>query len=153
MRTFVIVIAYAAAIAFGLYQTFGPTIDSRFARVQTEHGDGMLNHFILEHSWQALSNPDYRGSFFSPPCFFPQRMTLWYSEHLLGAAPLYWLLRLVLPYDFAYQWWQIILAAFNFVAFALVAWIWLAIVFWLLPEMCSSGSYDCSSLMQRKLAN
>ena len=39
------------------------------------------------------------------------------------------------------------------VAFVLVAWIWLAIVFWVLPEMCSSGSYDCSSLMQRKLAD
>ena len=36
------------------------------------------------------------------------------------------------------------------VAFALVAWIWLAIVFWVLPEMCSSGSYDCSALMERK---
>jgi hypothetical protein len=121
MRTIVVGIAYAVALAFGLYQTFGPTIDSRFARVQTEHGDGMLNHFILEHSWQALSNPDYRGSFFSPPCFFPQRMTLWYSEHLLGAAPFYWLLRLVFAHDFAYQWWQIILAALNFVTFALVA--------------------------------
>lgn len=39
------------------------------------------------------------------------------------------------------------------VAFVLVAWIWLAIVFWLLPEMCSSGRYDCSSLLQRKLAD
>jgi hypothetical protein len=37
------------------------------------------------------------------------------------------------------------------VTFALVAWIWLAIVFWVLPDMCSSGSYDCSSLIQRKL--
>jgi hypothetical protein len=36
------------------------------------------------------------------------------------------------------------------VTFALVAWIWLAIVFWVLPAMCSSG-YDCSSLIQRKL--
>ena len=31
----------------GLYQTFRPTIDSRFVRVQSERGDGMLNHFIL----------------------------------------------------------------------------------------------------------
>ena len=38
------------------------------------------------------------------------------------------------------------------VAFFLVAWIWLAIVFWVLPGMCSSG-YDCSSLMERKLAD
>ena len=35
------------------------------------------------------------------------------------------------------------------VAFGLVLWIWLAIVFWLLPDMCSSG-YDCSALMERK---
>ena len=39
------------------------------------------------------------------------------------------------------------------VAFVLVAWLWLAIVFWVLPEMCSSASYDCTSLMQRKLAD
>lgn len=35
------------------------------------------------------------------------------------------------------------------IAFALVAWVWLAIVFWILPDMCSSG-YDCSSLLERK---
>jgi hypothetical protein len=39
------------------------------------------------------------------------------------------------------------------VAFLLVLWIWLAIVFWLLPEMCSSGSYDCSALLERKRAD
>jgi hypothetical protein len=38
------------------------------------------------------------------------------------------------------------------VAFALVAWIWLTIVFWLLPEMCASG-YDCSALLERKRAD
>lgn len=37
-----------------------------------------------------------------------------------------------------------------FVAFILVAWIWLAIVFWLLPEMCGSGSVDCTPLLERK---
>src|ERR1700741_2641659 len=39
------------------------------------------------------------------------------------------------------------------VAFVLVLWVWLAIVFWVLPEKCPSGRYDCSSLMQRKLAD
>jgi hypothetical protein len=121
MRKLLLGFAYAAALAFGLYQTFSPTFDSRFRRVQTERGDGMLNHFILEHSWQALSNSDYRGSLSSPICMFPQKHTLWYSEHLLGAAPLYWGLRLVVEHDFAYQWWQIILAALNFVAFAFAA--------------------------------
>jgi hypothetical protein len=30
------------------------------------------------------------------------------------------------------------------------AWVWLAIVLWALPAMCSSGSYDCSALIERK---
>ena len=36
------------------------------------------------------------------------------------------------------------------VALVLLAWIWLAIVFWALPQMCSSGRYDCSALLERK---
>lgn len=40
-------------------------------------------------------------------------------------------------------------AHIPFVAVVLVAWIWLAIVFWALPAMCSSG-YDCSALIERK---
>jgi hypothetical protein len=39
-----------------------------------------------------------------------------------------------------------------FVAFVLVLWVWLAVVFWILPEMCGSGRVDCSSLLQRKSA-
>ena len=35
------------------------------------------------------------------------------------------------------------------IAFGLVLWVWVAIVFWVLPEMCASG-YDCSSLLERK---
>jgi hypothetical protein len=37
-----------------------------------------------------------------------------------------------------------------FVAFLLVCWIWLAIVFWLLPEMCGSPSIDCRPLLERR---
>lgn len=36
-----------------------------------------------------------------------------------------------------------------FAAFLLVAWLWLGIVFWLLPEMCGSGSVDCTPLLDR----
>ena len=36
------------------------------------------------------------------------------------------------------------------VAFVIVLWIWLAIVFWLLPELCGSPGIDCSPLLQRK---
>ena len=37
-----------------------------------------------------------------------------------------------------------------FVAVALLAWIWIAVVFWALPAMCESGKYDCSTLLERK---
>jgi hypothetical protein len=37
-----------------------------------------------------------------------------------------------------------------FVAVVLVAWIWIAIVIWALPTMCSSGKYDCTALLERK---
>lgn len=121
MRTVAVLLAHAAALAFGLYQAFEPVIESRFVRVQAERGDGMLNHYILEHSWQAVSNPDYRGSLFSPPCFHPEPNTLWYSEHFLGSAPAYWALRLGTDHVHAYQWWQILFAGLNFVTFALVA--------------------------------
>lgn len=36
-----------------------------------------------------------------------------------------------------------------YAAFLLVLWIWLVIVFWLLPEMCASGSVDCTPLLER----
>jgi len=36
------------------------------------------------------------------------------------------------------------------IAFGLVLWLWLAIVFWVLPDMCSSGQYDCTTLLERK---
>ena len=37
-----------------------------------------------------------------------------------------------------------------FLAVALVAWIWVLIVFWALPSMCRSGHYDCTVLLERK---
>ena len=40
-------------------------------------------------------------------------------------------------------------AHIPFVAVVLVAWIWLAIVFWALPAMCASG-YDCTALFENK---
>jgi hypothetical protein len=41
-------------------------------------------------------------------------------------------------------------AHIPFVAVLLVSWIWLAIVFWALPTMCASGSYDCRALLEQK---
>jgi hypothetical protein len=126
MRTAALILLYIAAGVLGTYLMFRPTFDSGFARVQTERGDGMLNHYILENSWLALSDSTYRGSFLSPPMYYPAKWTIYFSENLFGVAPLYWALRVVLPPDLAYPWWQILLNALNFVAFAVVArwWKW-----------------------------
>ncbi len=102
MRKVVVLLAYLGALAFGTDRAFAPTLHSGFDRVQADRGDSVLNHYILEHSWQALTDPDYCGSLFSPPCFYPTRSTLWYSEHLLGVAPLYWALRAVMDHVGAY---------------------------------------------------
>jgi hypothetical protein len=123
MRTTALLLLYSAFAAFGTYTTFRPTFDSHFVSIQTERGDGMLNHYILENSWLALSDPNYCGTLATGPYCFPERGTIYYSENLFGAAPLYWALRLVLPHDhdLAYMWWQIILSTFNFISFAVVA--------------------------------
>jgi hypothetical protein len=112
---------YLAALSAGTYTAFRPTFESGFAALQTDAGDTLLNHYILEHTWKALADPGYRGSLWSPPMFHPEPLTLGYSENLFGVAPLYWALRPVLPAVLAYQWWMILLNALNFVAFAAVA--------------------------------
>src|SRR5262245_28102214 len=121
MRTAGFLLLYVAAAILGTYFTFCPTFESGFAAIQTERGDGLLNHYILENSWLSISDPNYRGSLLSPPMFFPTKRTIYYSENLFGVAPLYWLLRLFLPFDLAYAWWQILLNLLNFVVFAFVA--------------------------------
>src|SRR6516225_9369873 len=120
MRTAVVILGYFAALGLGLFQMQRVAFESGFTRMRSDFGDGMLNNYILEHTWQVISNPDYRGSLSSPPSFFPQPGTLWYSEHLFGAAPVYWVLRLALPPDLAFQWWQIFFDVANFVSFAIV---------------------------------
>ena len=121
MRTAAILLLYAAVAAGGTYLVFRPTFDSGFDSIQTERGDGMLNHLILENSWLAVSDPSYRGTLVTPPIFYPEPYVIAYSENLYGVAPVYWALRLVTPYDLAYIWWQIVLSVLNFVTFALVA--------------------------------
>jgi len=37
-----------------------------------------------------------------------------------------------------------------YVAFLLILWAWLFLVFWLLPELCGAGAVDCRPLIDRK---
>ena len=63
----------------GLLIAFQPTIASGFTSLQTDPGDTLLNHYILEHTWKCLTDSHYSGTLWSPPCFFPVQGTLAYS--------------------------------------------------------------------------
>src|SRR5207249_12268899 len=104
----------------GLCSAFHPTLFSGFARLQTDPGDTLLNHYILEHSWRWLTRSDYVGAYWLPPFFHPQPLALAYSENLLGTAPLYWLLRAACPQVLAYQLWMLLVTGVTYVSFAAV---------------------------------
>jgi hypothetical protein len=107
-------------LMIGLASAFRPTLLSGFTRLQADPGDTLLNGYVLEHSWRWLTQSDYAGSFWSPRFFYPQTLALAYSENLLGAAPLYWLLRTVWPAMMAYQLWMMLVASLTYVSFAVV---------------------------------
>src|SRR5947208_15136854 len=120
MKPLAVVALYAVALASGLAAAFTPTLASGFTLVQTDPGDTLLNHYVLEHSWQWLTRPDYAGTLWSPPFFAPTPLTLAYSENLLGTTPLYWLLRCVCPDLLAFQLWTTLVSALTFATFAWV---------------------------------
>ncbi len=121
MRRFAIALLYIATIVGGTCSAYAPTVFSGFTHIQTDLGDSVLNHYLLEHTWRIVSDSTYTGTLLSPPFFYPTPQVLGYSENFFGAAPLYWALRLILPLGLAFQWWAILAAAFNVLAFALVA--------------------------------
>lgn len=105
---------YTVVLGWGVGLAFWPTISSGFTLLQTDPGDTLLNHYILEHSWLWLTRSDYVGTLWSPPFYFPAPGALAYSENLLGVAPLYWLLRLGGDAVLAYQLWMIGVCALSY---------------------------------------
>src|SRR5438552_10120140 len=102
---------YGAVLAGGLFAAFHPTFLSGFSRMQADPGDTLLNHYILEHTWQWLTRPDYVCELWYPPLYYPTPNALPYSENLFGVAPLYWLCRTLAPADLAYQIWSLLICA------------------------------------------
>jgi hypothetical protein len=105
--------------ALGLWCAFRPTLLSGFTRMQADPGDTLLNHYVLEHSWLCVTQSDYVGTWWSPPCFYPQPLTLAFSENLFGTAPLYWLLRTICSDLLAFQLWMMLVVALTY---AVMAW-------------------------------
>lgn len=78
----------------GLWFVFEPTLGSRLRLMQSDPGDPVFIGYVFEHIRSCLLRPGYAGTLWSPPFFFPARDALAYSENLLGAFPIYLLLRL-----------------------------------------------------------
>ena len=92
--------AFLAAVGLaGLLLTFHPTIFSGFDRMQPEAGDVLLNNSSSNTPTAGRSTRDYPYSFWSPGFYYPTPYTFTYSETLIGTAPLYWLLRVVVLRD------------------------------------------------------
>jgi hypothetical protein len=68
---------------------------------------------------------------------------LFYQVMCVVTNPLIRFARLVTPK-------VVIDAHVPYVAFLLVAWVWVVVVFWIIPEVCGSGSVDCAPLLERK---
>ncbi|MEH2365195.1 hypothetical protein [Nostoc sp.] len=111
---------YTIVCVVGIFIAFYPTILSRFVLIQTDPGDTRLNNYFLEHSFQLLINKDYAGGLWSPTFFYPYKNVLAFSDNLFGSAPIYWLFRLFLSADFAFQIWMIAVCILSFASFALL---------------------------------
>ncbi|MBX7102484.1 MAG: hypothetical protein K1X57_00280 [Gemmataceae bacterium] len=105
---------YGVVLLVATAGTFAPTLFE--GQLQTDPGDTLLNHYILEHGWRCVSDPGYCGTFWSPPCFYPEKNTLAYSENMLGVGPYYWAARLFLDADAAYAVWMIFVAGLTYVS-------------------------------------
>jgi len=120
MNRYALIAIYAAALAIGLGTSYHPTWQYGFTQIQSDPGDTVLNHYLLEHTWRYVSQSDYIGTLWSPAFFYPTKLVFAYSENLLGVAPIYWLMRLALPFDHAFQAWMIVVSSLNFL---LAAWV------------------------------
>ncbi|MEL6553435.1 MAG: hypothetical protein AAFQ63_08250 [Cyanobacteria bacterium J06621_11] len=115
----------------GVVMMYHSTIFSGFSRMQTDIGDTRLNNYFLEHSFQWLINRDYTGGLWAPSFFHPATDVLAYSDNLFGAAPVYWLFRVVAPAPLAFQLWMIAVSVLNFLCF-----------FWLLKYLKVSNWFS-----------
>jgi hypothetical protein len=88
--------------------------------MQNDLGDTRLELYILEHSYRWLAGVPAHAQFWNPPIFFPEKNAAAFTDLLLGAAPVYWLIRALgfLP-DTSFQLWMLGMALLNFAAFYL----------------------------------
>ena len=105
--------------AYGLYFTFHHFWKA-FDAISGDLGDARFNSLVLEHTWLWVKG--VHESLFNTPMFYPHPNAYAYSDFLLSAAPIYWMLR-SLGNDIlgAYQGWMILACVLNFFSFEFLA--------------------------------
>jgi hypothetical protein len=112
-------LALHAVLCFaGLAATFKPDWSTGFRSSVIDNGDGALNNYFLEHSYQLVFNRAYVGSLWSPPFFYPVKGALTYSDNLFGSAPIYWIFRVFCDPHFAMLAWEASCLALCYATFA-----------------------------------
>ncbi len=132
MKTGPTISLHALVILIGVFSCFRPTILSGFERMQSDDGDTVLNNYLLEHTWLWLSDRSYPFGFWSPGFFYPTADVLTYSENMIGAAPIYWGLRLAFDETVSFQLWHMLLFALNYAALAWVLHRWQTPMIWVI---------------------
>ena len=113
---------YLAFVCAGIWCAFYPTLLSGFRQMEINTGDTRLQNYFLEYGYRWLKSwlTLHPVSFWDQPFFFPARNVGAYSDVLLGAAPIYWLLRLFpVEADTAFQLWMIAVLVVDFACMAL----------------------------------
>ena len=99
---------------FGVINLFHPVL---FSLNSGDIGDTRLVLYFLEHQFKVLTDPQYPGHYASAPFWFPESTdNMLRSEMLTGALPFYFLPRLILPRDMAYEIFFVIVGTLNFIA-------------------------------------
>ena len=88
-----------------------------------DKGDSRLVNYILEHGHNFLTGKT--TNYWDAPFMYPEKMTMAYSENLIGAVPLYSLFRLFkFDRETSFQLWFLSLFVLNFICayWALKKW-------------------------------
>lgn len=100
----------------GVANLFHPLAAGRYLG---DVGDTRYNLYILEHEYKLVTDRAYPGTYSSAPMWIPDASenSMGRSDMLTGAQPFYFLPRLFLSRDHAYQAFFLIVATLNFLAF------------------------------------
>lgn len=111
------ILLYVFVCGVGVLNVFSPTILSGFRKMQQDTGDPLFNAYVLEHIYKAFFDGTYTAPLFSPRFFYPAPNLLFFSDNLLGSAPIYWFFRQFFDWSLSFQLWEIVILVLTYFSF------------------------------------